>query len=378
MRLLKSAFLIFGVFILVVFNLHVNTMAKEMSGSNCRNCHGEIYRKAINSPYQHRIVVDGCVICHRENQPGEEDFSTNELKLTINTPVSLKAFIIHIRHLKKDKRYKMEVLLEDEYGNTTRTVRNEVIPEKLPDLTGKIGTLNVISDVQVREVKKGPYVKAVLTWHTDAPATTSAEYMLKDSKGRPYFRSYRDLYSWDHKIELNRLRHKSIYSFRAKSEGLLGKSLTSKETTVDTSREIKSPDTTESSQPVVNKLKAFRIRGQDGLFLWVEADRPAYCNVRIEEIKEKTSKPMHKIRIDKYTTIDVCKGCHSFSVSHPVGMRAEGEHVRTPTDLPTIDNGIITCTSCHDPHGSKNPFLARIDFKADLCLKCHDNTIYRR
>jgi predicted CXXCH cytochrome family protein len=378
MTVLKRVFLVISViFLTLLYNPLSSIRAENMKESDCRNCHGEIYKKALNSPYQHSVALEGCTICHKEGQE-QEYLSDNPLEFTVNTPAALNSFILHIRHVKKDKKYKMKVVLSDEYDERTEPVEKEIDINTLPDYTNKINPLKAISDVKIQGVKKGPYVKAIVTWHTDAPSTTAIEYMIKDSKQRPYFISYRDLYSWDHKIELYRLKHRSIYSFRVKSKGLFGKTLVSREATIDTSKEIPIPESSKRPFSVIKDVTAFRLKDHEGVFLLVEANKPVYCNVKIEETKNEKIKTAHKFKINRYAAIYACEGCHSFNVSHPVGIRAQGEHVRTPTDLPTIDNGIITCASCHDPHGSHNLFLARIDFKADLCLKCHDNTIYRR
>ncbi|HLE16648.1 MAG TPA: cytochrome c3 family protein [Syntrophales bacterium] len=75
---------------------------------------------------------------------------------------------------------------------------------------------------------------------------------------------------------------------------------------------------------------------------------------------------------ERSTTMTVCLGCHPFiRRSHPIGVRATKKGVRDPTDLPTIEGGIITCATCHEPHGSNSQFFSRGGFKRELCEKCH-------
>ena len=365
--------------LILLFHPFSTVNAKNAKDLNCRSCHKNIYEKALTSPYQHPIVAEGCNICHKEDkgQPKE----TNLIRFSITTPVALNEVILHIKNIEKQKRYRLKLVLQDEYGNRSDPIEKEMSYNKAPDLTGKIQPVKALKEVQVKEVKKGPYVKALITWFTDSPSTTAVEYWIKNGKQRPYFNSYNDIYSWEHRIELHRLKHKSRYIYRVKSRDLFGNVLSSEEATIDTSKEISPSETSEGDKnmpPSIKSITLFRLKDQQGLFLWIETNKPAYCDVSLKEAKEEKVNPVHKFRINKYATIDVCLECHSFNVSHPVGMKAKGEHVRTPTDLPTIDDGIITCVSCHYPHGSEMPFLGRIDFKADLCLKCHDDTIYKR
>lgn len=367
------------IFLILLFHPFSMTNAKDVRDLNCRGCHKNIYEKALTSPYQHPIVADGCNICHKEDTEQQEE--TNLIRFNITTPVALNALILHIKNIEKQKKYRVMLTLQDEYGNKSDPVEKEISYDKTPDLTGKLQSLKALKDVQIKEVKKGPYVKALITWLTDAPSSSAVEYWVKDSKQRPLFNSYKDIYSWEHRIELHKLKHKSRYIYRVKSKDLMGNILTSKEATIDTSKEIHFSKTSENDKtlrPAIKNITFFRLKDHEGLFLWIEANKATYCDVTLKEAKEKTVNPIHKFRINRYATIDACLGCHSFNVSHPVGMKAEGEHVRAPTDLPTIDDGIITCVSCHYPHGSNMPFLGRIDFKADLCLKCHDDTIYKR
>ena len=64
---------------------------------------------------------------------------------------------------------------------------------------------------------------------------------------------------------------------------------------------------------------------------------------------------------------DLCSGCHAEHIGageHKVGM-SPSMAVR---DLP-LQQGIMTCVTCHDPHG-KSAAMLRIPLK-DLCSSCH-------
>ena len=70
--------------------------------------------------------------------------------------------------------------------------------------------------------------------------------------------------------------------------------------------------------------------------------------------------------------ISVCYQCHSESTlgtSHPVRLYG-GRDVRIPEELPTVD-GMLTCVTCHDPHGAPGKMLVRETIKTKLCVACH-------
>ena len=70
--------------------------------------------------------------------------------------------------------------------------------------------------------------------------------------------------------------------------------------------------------------------------------------------------------------IEACYQCHSeadLGTSHPVRLFS-GKDVRIPDELPTVD-GMLTCVTCHDPHGSDGEMLVREVIKTKLCVTCH-------
>lgn len=70
--------------------------------------------------------------------------------------------------------------------------------------------------------------------------------------------------------------------------------------------------------------------------------------------------------------INVCYQCHSeadLGTSHPVRLYG-GKNVQIPDELPTVD-GMLTCVTCHNPHGSEGEMLVREIIKTKLCVTCH-------
>lgn len=69
--------------------------------------------------------------------------------------------------------------------------------------------------------------------------------------------------------------------------------------------------------------------------------------------------------------IDSCKSCHSLGpASHPVGVTISKD-TKIPENLPTGEGKIVTCATCHTPHGGNLENLARLNFQRDICVLCH-------
>lgn len=76
----------------------------------------------------------------------------------------------------------------------------------------------------------------------------------------------------------------------------------------------------------------------------------------------------------EYATIDLCYTCHpqsSMGTSHPVRIYAKGNETRIPESLPTGTGGMLTCVTCHEPHGGKGKNLVRDLITTRLCVACH-------
>ena len=81
-----------------------------------------------------------------------------------------------------------------------------------------------------------------------------------------------------------------------------------------------------------------------------------------------------KLRGPDDLTIKVCLSCHSegeLGTSHPVRIYARNGKTRIPSDLPTINGGMMTCVTCHLPHGAPGKHLVREKILTKLCVTCH-------
>jgi len=86
---------------------------------------------------------------------------------------------------------------------------------------------------------------------------------------------------------------------------------------------------------------------------------------------EKGGEEHLPVKEDRAAGIDECRACHPmsrFQVSHPVGVRLRSQMQNC--GLPTATGGVLTCATCHDPHGSRHAYILR-DEQDRLCTRCH-------
>jgi predicted CXXCH cytochrome family protein len=125
--------------------------------------------------------------------------------------------------------------------------------------------------------------------------------------------------------------------------------------------------------------------GNTAFVAW-KTSKPLYGWVEVQELQGlaltdlateaagKTGDPdQHPpLKTPEELAINACYQCHpesTLGTSHPVRLYG-GRDVRIPDDLPTVD-GMLTCVTCHDPHGSDGKMLVREVIKTKLCVTCH-------
>ena len=75
-----------------------------------------------------------------------------------------------------------------------------------------------------------------------------------------------------------------------------------------------------------------------------------------------------------YTNYESCRPCHSdfFSpMSHPVDI-VPGVGMEVSSELPLLEDGRISCMTCHVSHGGNDFYRLRFSTKKELCQACHD------
>ncbi|SHJ27409.1 doubled CXXCH domain-containing protein [Malonomonas rubra DSM 5091] len=106
-------------------------------------------------------------------------------------------------------------------------------------------------------------------------------------------------------------------------------------------------------------------------YSWLELELLEEAEV-IEASAEDGQQTHPPLRSPEEQAITVCYQCHSeadLGTSHPVRLYS-GRDVRIPETLPTVE-GMLTCVTCHDPHGGPGEMLVRTQIKTQLCVTCH-------
>ncbi|MBI5182769.1 MAG: hypothetical protein HY999_00170 [Nitrospinae bacterium] len=83
----------------------------------------------------------------------------------------------------------------------------------------------------------------------------------------------------------------------------------------------------------------------------------------------KGLKSMEEAGIDACMEFE-CHPSNKLGVSHPVRVYPRGK-IKIPSDLPTGEKGMLTCTTCHEPHGGNTRLFIRKKILDDLCVACH-------
>ncbi len=356
---------IFNFMLVLIFSLFmlVTAVSADQSGPDeCIGCHEDVYLKAISNKYQHSILREKCTFCHVQENP------EGELELMRNFKTLQQDQIIYLKDLSKDQLYGAEISATGYYGARSQPRSYNLSPGSVL-IHEQLETVNQISDISVDEIQKGAFVRAVISWNTDSFSSSEIEYSADGNS--PYRFISRDIYTTRHRIVLRRLKGNSIYSFKVISRDLHGNSVESADYSIDTSQNFTAPDNYYGEPLSIDHMQAFRVVGREGLFLKVSANRPSELRLRVTQVKEMDPRHGFGLLPARHIRIDVCVSCHPRGTSHPVGVRSEGKKIRTPDELPTIENGVITCVTCHMPHGGSRAYFNRYDRNRDICVLCH-------
>ncbi len=144
-----------------------------------------------------------------------------------------------------------------------------------------------------------------------------------------------------------------------------------------------SPAESPALRDLVQKTSVYRdgetvfIAWQTTLPVWGWVELQALEGISLDGEKPQGGKlhPATKhppLRSPEDLAIGSCYSCHpesTLGASHPVRLYG-GKDVHIPKELPTVE-GMLTCVTCHAPHGSTAKNLVRETVKTKLCVACH-------
>ncbi|MBI5903600.1 MAG: hypothetical protein HZB84_08985, partial [Deltaproteobacteria bacterium] len=333
----------------------------------------DVYSAIESSTHRHAALDRGCGICHvyaaiKRNRVWE-----------VGSPYRQTETIFLIQGLSIDRKYSIEANAKDDSGNKARPQTVEVSSLNIAAAVENSGRPPVILSASIDDMRQTTFMEAVIRWETDAPTNGMLEYGPTSKYGDMV--SNERTFVREHVLRISGLDAGKKYHYRITSVDIFGNAAVSGDYTLDTrdvfkrtssgGRDLQIKRT--GSAPQILDVKVFRVKGGKDVYLKIITDIPVQAYMRINEPSEM-DKHGFGLQPARYSTIDTCIRCHPQGISHPVGVRSRGD-VQIPPGLPTIEGGLMTCTTCHYPHSSNTAYLVRLDPQKDLCDACHKNKI---
>ncbi len=366
---MSRIFTIFFSLLLVISLLSSAAHTDNNSQKECLTCHEEMYVKATSYTNLHTVAINDCTKCHYFE--ASKDNSTRMASRTFQ-----KDMIFLLGDLtKEDKDYLIQINARDTDRNPAKTMIVNTSEEEILNDPEKLYELGEISNIRTESVQKKIFAKAVISWDTDVPTAFEVEYGTS-TKHRKVLTSNKT-YSREHKVALTGLRHKSKHTFTITSRDMNGKTLRSEEYSFDTSRAFDLANIEagtagdQTPEPEIFNVELMNIGKKKDVFIRILSNEPVKVNLSVTEFKGEETRPCNKFTQTRTSTIKVCEECHAQNASHPVGVRSKNPDINIPEELPVIENGVITCVTCHFPHGGDTAYFLRIKFSKEICVKCH-------
>ncbi|HHL40059.1 MAG TPA: hypothetical protein ENJ37_06105 [Deltaproteobacteria bacterium] len=361
-------------------------------GGDCRRCHAgpearkrglvDIYGRIASYRFPHTPVIQGnCTICHRvSTSPSRRFGAAAGGTKTIKGPGGLRRRYIPVAADKAGSTYRVDLTIEDERGRVIGKAGFDLDPRSVSSSLKDDGREPRATDVKVVGVKQAVFIESVIDWKTDKAATSYIEYGPRDAVVLERSPAPQ-VYSKEHRAVLKGLKAE-VYRFRVVSTDIFGNRGVSKEYILDARkprrlREKRNPGGG-LEKPSLRAEDFVKVPATGLIHLLVRTRRPSRAVVRVSEAGAPAAGPGAAAgghgatgSRSRYVQIDACLKCHSDGVSHPVAVRSDGRKTRIPPNLPTIEHGLLTCVTCHYPHGGDARHFSRLDKNRDLCVECH-------
>ena len=385
-----------------------NFLADIPSNENCSECHQKVYEEVSAYPLKHSaFVLSNCSMCHIINgrNANSSGRKYSKRRSYSNKPPAVKwnrvlltnyaaKHLVVLGNLNSRDEYLVKIGLRDRKGRKNESGMISFTPASISELWVDDETPPVISGVEVKSVIISVFTGAEIAWETGELSDSRVEYGETKDKDYEEF-SYSSIYRRRHNIKLNALVHKKKYRFRVISTDPFGNRAVSGEYIFDISEAFNNqePDVKNNgkkdSKPEFKSIDILKLKEkkQDrkvrvAVFVNASTDVTSFVEYRKNEKKKKVKESENEkaseekkhgemgLMSRREAGIDPCIDCHRQGASHSVGMPGKG-NITIPGDLPTGEGNVITCVTCHTPHGGKLRYLARFDFGRNMCVMCH-------
>lgn len=364
------------------------------------SCHQAVYIEGTSNPFIHTSFEEKeCEKCHT----AVANVTTDVVKssggmltqpVVVSQPDYQTEHVVLLRGLTPKAAYDIYVTLQDASGNRLRQEFLQIVPKEIQDVRTNDRKSPQILDVRVGPVSKGVFLETTVTWRTDEPSTSLVEYGVSDRYG--YFTSEDSTLKKIHTKNIYELEDGKDYHFRVVSRDIFGNEAVSEDlqfSTIDVSEpqifEIAPEGGTDETSLVVYHGEVFLLNADLGIQM--ETSKPTRITVEYLKVAEPVVALQDSdegavavlndgddshvtLRDGTDLAIDACYQCHpaeELGVSHPVGMEPSGK-TTIPDDLPTLAGGVLTCVTCHAPHGGIRRYFAYKEITKEICVSCHE------
>lgn len=366
---------------ILLFSVVIFTFSEDrFTANDCANCHQPVTAKALTSRYRHSVVMERCPLCHI-NQ-GNQVNPIKKVDVEVISSWYKTRYVFPLKNLSKE-RYQVEAVVKNENGAATKmtfpltlanikTIQRDNVPPAIGDVTVKA----------VRDTAFINVINADISWKTGKPSFSVIEYGETGEYGQSL--SHRDMFLQEHAMTITGLAKNKTYHFRIAGQDIFGNTSVSEDFVLKTAVLFKgkTDEKVIVDKPAINALTFYRTGDMKDLFTDVTTDVPSQITIKF---KEDISQPEGTITKHgdgllnpRNVRIDVCmtRSCHPQGASHPVGGRVKEPKFRQPKNLPLIEGDVMTCATCHEPHGGNLKYMLRKDFMTDVCIECHKNNDY--
>ncbi len=240
-----------------------------------------------------------------------------------------------------------------------------------------------ISGVKVVDLARGLFLHATLVWHTDKEASSQVIYGIRKMNKKTKLDSN---LGTDHLVIVAGLRAGKTYTFRVVSHDLFG-NVGHSDISFTTARSKihKKKFTEKKNRKPAEKISIkYRLyRNKDNILLKFKTNKPVFVGIGTKKKQQiprndimKTRGPApakHNLKDLVSTTNKVCEQCHGKYVAkknHPINIPIS-PGMAMPKDFFVLNNGDITCMTCHAAHASNFEYRLVRSSKRELCISCH-------
>nr|WP_320116128.1 cytochrome c3 family protein [uncultured Desulfuromonas sp.] len=371
----------------------------------CLECHDEVNETIDTRYYVHEPVRNKqCKICHAQNQPevvsNPEDHSssnryvldygsseTTEKSQPINWLRENFSPAYHQFALINEKELKDRLILEIWYEQDGKKTIEYTTPQiaTLETQTPQFQMLSIVG-LEMTDFDTLLLPRATLRWTTNEPSRCTTRYGNNDLDA-----TYEedDLYTYDHHVDLRNFTS-SGYVVEIKCRDPYRRiQSTQRFNILDLPNHEAQPTSTTATG---NKITLKNL--QNKLWIGVHSKQKATLSIGSQRTATPSGQPQvattpqtapqqtqqedtkHlSLNTQFYTTTKVCYTCHNGlepGQSHPVNVLPP-LNMTIPPEYKLLQNGRISCMTCHSVHGGNTEYRLIKKSPKALCTGCHTN-----